>query len=347
MQQNKPISLEDLYYGGTLDRFLTDEEIENILSIAKITGGVEEIETYCKNKVYLVNYSATDHLLIIPSNVKYISHNSTKAIGRKYDTPRGFCTDYEDTFGSRWPGEHIFKNCFWYIIGIILGGIVSLIGGIINIIPNALRELSYHNEYLLKIRICIEETRDKIEDTLSDLMGDRIGEWLEEKFDFDAPTLCDKIRKAKGNLQVIGGSGLRDISEMFRECNFTKLDLRLLDTSNVESMCGMFLYCYADEIDLSKTNTSNVKNMRYMFARCNTKVLDLSSFDTNRVKTMFGMFAGCEAESLNIRAFQMKNVKYFKRMFTGCTALIKVLDPILIDMLRKDENKIEVPAREE
>lgn len=63
----------------------------------------------------------------------------------------------------------------------------------------------------------------------------------------------------------------------------------------ITDMSNMFRDCSATSLDLSSFNTSNVTNMSWMFDGCSVTTLDLSSFDTSNVTDMSSMFQNCSA----------------------------------------------------
>ena len=125
----------------------------------------------------------------------------------------------------------------------------------------------------------------------------------------------NSLNGLRGNLKIIGGSGLTSTELMFKYCRVDKLDLTQFDTSNVVDMTTMFCSCHARDIDFSNFNTSKVKCMELMFDRCDTKRLDLSSFDTSNVETMRQMFYHCEAEEVDLKSFDTSKVINMSSMF--------------------------------
>ena len=129
----------------------------------------------------------------------------------------------------------------------------------------------------------------------------------------------------KGNIKVIGGSGLESGEDMF-SCGLCidTLDLSCLDTSNMKTMKQMFGGSSIKNIILSNFDTSKVTDMESMFFMCDTPLLDLSSFDTSKVTSMTSMFERCSAKYINTLYFDTSNVYYMTRMFDLCQ--VKFLD---------------------
>ena len=251
MKQNQTISLEDLAYGGTPDRFLTDEEIFKLVDMARMMDMLE-VDIVGGKRAYLINYSYKDRLLLLPSNIRCTNCRSSRAVGTKYDNDKSYALCY--------------------------------------------------NLKLLE--------KNLVEP---------------EPYEYEI------------NLKVIGGSGLVEATEMFKNLTLAKLDLKLFDTSKLKSTYGMFMCSDIKEIDLSNFNASKVKNMRYMFMGCKTNELHFDNFDTSNAKTMCGMFAYCNASQIDVSSFNMQNVIYTNKMFAECNASIIAKDPILINRINKDK----------
>lgn len=96
-----------------------------------------------------------------------------------------------------------------------------------------------------------------------------------------------------GKIKVIGGRGLKNISDMFFDCKFDEIDLSGMITSNVIYMDSVFQNCVARKIILDGFDTSKCKSMYMMFAGCISGTLDLSSFTVTRstdIQEIFLMF---------------------------------------------------------
>ncbi len=107
------------------------------------------------------------------------------------------------------------------------------------------------------------------------------------------PAFTNNIRWLTGNIKVIGGRGLKDISDMFFDCKFDEIDLSGMITSNVIYMNSAFQNCIAQKIILDGFDTSKCKEMNMMFAGCISGTIDLSSFTVTRstyIQEIFLMF---------------------------------------------------------
>lgn len=155
------------------------------------------------------------------------------------------------------------------------------------------------------------------------------------------------LRNYKGNLKVVGGSGLYNLNIAFENCRFDKIDLTLLDASNLHSMRYTFSSCAGDETteinfgdfdtskvtdmtetfsytvinlpDLSKLNTSNVRTMTGMFKFSSIKELDLSTFDFKNVCDMDEMFSYMSTDNFELGDFYTPGLRSMERMFTDAT----------------------------
>ena len=128
----------------------------------------------------------------------------------------------------------------------------------------------------------------------------------------------EHIQNLKGELQIIGGSGLEDTNSMFRKCKARFIDLSNFETINVNCMHHMFAECEAKRIDFSNFYTGRAIIMNNMFMACKTNKLDLSGFDTSHTASMYGMFFECKASVINLSSFNTKNITNMNDMFSYC-----------------------------
>ncbi len=127
------------------------------------------------------------------------------------------------------------------------------------------------------------------------------------------------LREYKGNLKVVGGSGLYNLNIAFENCRFDKIDLTMLDASNVHSMRYTFSSCVGDdttEISFGDFDTSNVTDMTEAFSYTVMSTTDFSKFNTSNVKIMKGMFKCSMIKELDISNFDFKNVCIMDEMFS-------------------------------
>ncbi len=133
-----------------------------------------------------------------------------------------------------------------------------------------------------------------------------------------------KAATIKG-LELFDTSKVTEMQHMFREANFSALDLSSFDTSNVTDMSAMFLGSSLKYLDLSNFDTSNVTNMAAMFqSSLATEVKGIDSFDTSNVTEMSWMFYFSKITNLDLRNFNTSKVTNMARMFQGSSA--KTLD---------------------
>ena len=131
------------------------------------------------------------------------------------------------------------------------------------------------------------------------------------------------IRNYKGNIKVVGGSGLYNLNIAFENCRFNKIDLTMLDASNIHYMRYTFSSCAGDEtteINFGDFDTSNVTDMTEAFSYTVCNSLDLSKFNTSKVYTMKGMFKFSMIKELDLSNFDLKNVCIMDEMFSYLTA---------------------------
>lgn len=126
------------------------------------------------------------------------------------------------------------------------------------------------------------------------------------------------LQRLSGNIIVVGGSTLENISYMFAGCNFESIDLRHFDTINVKHMTGLFYNCIVANLDLSFLRTEKVESMDCMFAHSHIhNGIDISNLNTDNVVDTQFMFAELK-EGSNIRGLEsisFDNVQYLMGMF--------------------------------
>lgn len=140
---------------------------------------------------------------------------------------------------------------------------------------------------------------------------------LNDKDNNSRDTFTHKIKRLRGTIKVIGGSGLVSTCDMFKDCAASKIDISSLDTSNVTDMSSMFNKCSALDIDLTGIDTHLVTDMSFMFAGCWLKSIDLSHLDTSEVTDMRGMFHKCKIENLGKLQINTRNVVNMNKIFEG------------------------------
>jgi flagellin-like protein len=113
----------------------------------------------------------------------------------------------------------------------------------------------------------------------------------------------------------IQGSGLEDMSGMFRGVNSINQDISGWDTSNVEDMSKMFKGATHFNQDISGWDTSSVKDMSQMFNSALSFNQDIGSWDTSNVEDMSEMFARAESFDQDISDWGTSNVEDMERMF--------------------------------
>lgn len=130
----------------------------------------------------------------------------------------------------------------------------------------------------------------------------------------------DELQKLRGELQVIGGSGIINGTEMFNRCVLNKLDLGLFDTSSLEITQDMFYNSHITDIEFNgKCKMSKVKNMDGMFKCFDGTYIIIDDLDTTNVKTMKNMFENCNCNEVFMRNLDIQNVISMEGMFLDAT----------------------------
>jgi surface protein len=103
-------------------------------------------------------------------------------------------------------------------------------------------------------------------------------------------SLIEKLLEERGkdaNLNDIDTSKINDMSGLFDSSHLhiiRNIDISEWNVSNVKNMTEMFGDCEDFNCDLSKWDVSNVEVMNYMFYNCTAFDCDLSSWDVSKVK---------------------------------------------------------------
>ena len=141
--------------------------------------------------------------------------------------------------------------------------------------------------------------------------------------DMNTMFMNSKAATIKG-LELFDTSKVTEMQHMFREANFSALDLSSFDTSNVTTFFDCFVGNKATYIDISSFDTSSVVNMYAFFNGAQVNHIDLSSFNTSKVTNMSWMFSGSKATTLDLSSFDTSNVTDMSAMFLGSS--LKYLD---------------------
>ena len=125
-----------------------------------------------------------------------------------------------------------------------------------------------------------------------------------------------EMNKIRGDLQVFGGEGLINTSDMFHSCVLDILDLQMMDTLKLETIKGMFNSVSAKEIIFGgKFNTSKVKYFDELFISSSIDKLDLSKLNTSNAISFKSMFENSECLDLIIKDLDITNVLSMESMF--------------------------------
>ena len=122
-------------------------------------------------------------------------------------------------------------------------------------------------------------------------------------------------------LRYLNTSNVTDMSEMFRGCGLSGIDISTFDTQRVTTMSQMFSECHnLSYINVSGLKNSHLTDMSSMFANCWVlRSLDLSQFGTSNVTNMHDLFGGCgNLTSINLSNFDTSKVIDMSNMFRSC-----------------------------
>ena len=117
-------------------------------------------------------------------------------------------------------------------------------------------------------------------------------------------------------------SNVKNMEQMFRECDYFDCDLSSWDVSNVKEMYAMFLGCknFIGE-GLENWDISSCTNFKSMFMYCENLDIDLSQWKINKYADIQYMFWGCK--NLKTNFDNLKHEGPFTQMFYGCDKIKK------------------------
>lgn len=259
-------------------------ELQNVIDKARLLGCLTEISTACEHVCYLISQSDTQHLIIIPDDVRELNGFSNYIFTKSINDLQG---TIKVIGGSNLVDVRaMFSNCDIQSIDLSdfdTSNIENMYSMFYNCRVQSL-DLSSFNTSKVK--------------TMSEMFNE-----------------CD----AKSiNISSFNTSNVTDMSWMFSLCQLETLDLSNFDTHNVKDMSYMFSNSMLKSINLSSFDTSNVTDMKMMFNHCDIEYIDIRNFDTSKVINMRSMFEECTLKELDISSFDTSNVKDMSRMFKSC-----------------------------
>ena len=137
----------------------------------------------------------------------------------------------------------------------------------------------------------------------------------------------ETIQKAKDkeniDLNFVDISELTDLTRIFKQYKFKKINIESWDVSNIKQMIQMFPSTL-EQIDLSNWDVSNVETMNGMFCNCDNlkEIGDISNWDVSQVKNMANMFENCKSlKKLDLSKWNAKSLTNCYWMFANCQSL--------------------------
>ena len=115
-------------------------------------------------------------------------------------------------------------------------------------------------------------------------------------------------------------SNVKNMRNMFINCENFNCDLSNWDVYNVEDMTNMFYDCEKFEgKGLDKWNVNSVKITEFMFIKCDKFDCDLSNWNVSKVENMQNMFQDCKNfKGKGLDKWNVSNVKYMSSIFKNC-----------------------------
>ena len=125
------------------------------------------------------------------------------------------------------------------------------------------------------------------------------------------------IDKGQYDLNCINTERITDMNNLF--VKVTDIDISGWDVSNVKNMRNMFINCENFNCDLSNWDVSNVEDMSHMFYKCGKfEGKGLENWDVHKVKTMNDMFYECKNFNCDLSNWDVYNVEDMTNMFYDC-----------------------------
>jgi len=110
-------------------------------------------------------------------------------------------------------------------------------------------------------------------------------------------------------------SGVKDMSNLFKENHDFNKDISHWDVSSVTNMRSMFRDASDFNQDISSWDVSMVEDMNFMFLRAKSFNQDIGNWDVGNVTGMFAMFSGANRFNANIGDWDVSSVTDMWGMF--------------------------------
>lgn len=131
-------------------------------------------------------------------------------------------------------------------------------------------------------------------------------------------------KKYQGTLNDIDTSNIEDMSDLFDQMNYTKLDLSNWNMSNVKNIHKMFGRCpRLKEVNCSNWDVSNIEEMGSLFIDCKNlvKVIGIENWKTDSLTNIQSMFFNCKKFDGDFSSWNVSNVDKMAAAFAGCENL--------------------------
>lgn len=240
---NTNLSFNDSDWLNIKNQYPTDEEIDNILAISRIIGEVKEIKTWCGNSCYLVSFSDTEHLILIPSNVTRLNGKNQKK------------------------QVNLFTDCIEYVKGTIrvLGGSgLITVEGMFNWCDAEHIDLRMFNTSNVKNMNAMFRTESIKSLTLGNFDTSQVRS-------MNAMFSGSEIQNL--DVSTFDTSLVRAMNRMFEYCKAKQLNLSSFNTSNVKTMYQMFRCCKTEKLDLTSFDMQKVEDTDNIFLDCYAEIL--------------------------------------------------------------------------
>ena len=134
---------------------------------------------------------------------------------------------------------------------------------------------------------------------------------------------CEAFNKPLDKWDV---SNVKDMSNMFNVALKFNQNINNWNVSNVEDLSKTFRYCKAFDQPLNDWDVSNVKNMQHIFEDCEIFNQPLDKWDTSNVESMEFAFRACGKFNQPLNSWNMSKVTNIEHMFAFTEEFNQPLD---------------------
>lgn len=242
MEQNPIISINNLDWLNIKSQYPTDEEIEDIVRIARVMDIVKEVPTDCGHKCYLISLTDTEYLFLIPSDVIVLMDSRITGT----ETREEMCQNplFKDKLRD---GQGTLR---------VLGGagVVTAVAAFQNIYAKTI-DLSRMNTSYIK-NMCYMFNSCMVERLV---LGDINTSLVENMYGMFSCFWTKTL-----DLSCFDTSNVKDMRNMFNSCRADNIILNGVKAGKETKIKGIFKQCRLNIIGLGETNQRNLRLMMHI-----------------------------------------------------------------------------------